>query len=41
MILTIHPTLRVQSVKDLIALIKANPEKFSFASGGPVRRDIW
>ncbi len=34
MILTVHPTLRVQSVKDLIALIKANPGKFSFASGG-------
>ncbi len=34
MILTVHPTLRVQSVKDLIALIKANPGTFSFASGG-------
>ncbi len=34
MILTVNPTLRGQSVKDLVALIKANPGKFSFASGG-------
>jgi tripartite-type tricarboxylate transporter receptor subunit TctC len=34
-ILTVHPSLPVQSVKDLIAYAKANPGKLNFASTGP------
>jgi tripartite-type tricarboxylate transporter receptor subunit TctC len=34
-ILTVHPALPVQSVKDLIAYAKANPSKLNFASTGP------
>jgi len=33
-ILTVHPSLPVQSVKDLIAYAKANPSKLNFASTG-------
>jgi tripartite-type tricarboxylate transporter receptor subunit TctC len=32
--LVVHPSLSVQTVKDLVALIKANPGKYSYASGG-------
>ena len=34
MIISIHPSLPAQTIKDLIALIKANPGKHSYASGG-------
>jgi tripartite-type tricarboxylate transporter receptor subunit TctC len=34
-ILTVHPSLPVQSVKDLVAHAKANPGKLNFASTGP------
>ncbi len=34
-ILTVHPSLPVSSVKDLIAYAKANPSKLNFASTGP------
>jgi tripartite-type tricarboxylate transporter receptor subunit TctC len=34
-ILTVHPSLPVQSVTDLIAYAKANPAKLNFASTGP------
>jgi tripartite-type tricarboxylate transporter receptor subunit TctC len=34
MVLAVHPSLPVATLKDLIALIKANPGKYSFASGG-------
>ena len=34
-ILTVHPSLPVQSVKDLIAYARANPSKLNFASTGP------
>ena len=33
-VLTVHPSLSVQSVKDLAALIKSNPGKYNFASPG-------
>src|SRR5215203_3015412 len=33
-VLTVHPSLPVQSVKDLAALIKSNPGKYNFASPG-------
>jgi tripartite-type tricarboxylate transporter receptor subunit TctC len=33
-ILTVHPSLPVQSVKGLVELIKANPAKYSYASPG-------
>src|SRR5262245_3437315 len=33
-VLTVNPTLPAQTVKDLVALIKANPGKYSFASPG-------
>jgi len=33
-VLTVHPSLPVQSVKDLAALIKFNPGKYNFASPG-------
>jgi tripartite-type tricarboxylate transporter receptor subunit TctC len=33
-ILTVHPSLPVQSVKELVELIKANPGKYSYASPG-------
>ena len=33
-VLTVHPALPVQSVKELIALIKANPGKYGYASPG-------
>ncbi len=35
LILVVHPSLPVKSLKDLIAHIKANPGKFNFGSGGP------
>src|SRR5437879_6543286 len=31
-VLTVHPSLAVQTVKDLVALIKSGPAKYSFAS---------
>ena len=34
-ILTVHPGLPVQSVKDLVAYARANPAKLNFASTGP------
>jgi tripartite-type tricarboxylate transporter receptor subunit TctC len=34
-LLTVHPSLPVQSVKELIAHAKANPSKLNFASTGP------
>jgi tripartite tricarboxylate transporter family receptor len=34
MVLAVHPSLSAQTVKDLIAVIKANPGKYSYASGG-------
>jgi tripartite-type tricarboxylate transporter receptor subunit TctC len=33
-LLTVHPSVQAQSVKDLVALIKASPGKFSYASPG-------
>lgn len=33
-VLTVHPSLAVQTVKDLVALIKSGPAKYSFASPG-------
>jgi tripartite-type tricarboxylate transporter receptor subunit TctC len=33
-ILVVHPSVSVRSVKDLVALIKANPAKYSYASSG-------
>jgi tripartite-type tricarboxylate transporter receptor subunit TctC len=33
-ILTVHPSLPVHSVKELVELIKANPAKYSYASPG-------
>ena len=33
-VLTVHPSVPAQSVKELIALVKANPGKYSFASPG-------
>lgn len=32
--LIVHPSLNVGSVKDLVALLKANPNKYSFGSAG-------
>jgi tripartite-type tricarboxylate transporter receptor subunit TctC len=33
-VLTVHPSLAVESVKNLVALIKSSPGKYSFASPG-------
>jgi len=33
-VLVVHPSLPVGSVRELIDLLKANPDKYSFASGG-------
>jgi tripartite-type tricarboxylate transporter receptor subunit TctC len=33
-VLTVNPLLSVQTVKDLVVLIKANPGKYTFSSGG-------
>ncbi len=33
-VLTVHPSLEIQTVKDLAALIKSSPAKYSFASPG-------
>lgn len=33
-VLTVHPSLAVQTVKDLVALIKSTPAKYNFASPG-------
>ena len=33
-VLLVHPSLPVRSVKDLVALIKVNPGKYSYASAG-------
>jgi tripartite-type tricarboxylate transporter receptor subunit TctC len=34
-VLVVHPSLQAHSVQDLIALLKAQPGKLSFSSGGP------
>ena len=34
MVVAVHPSLQMITLKDLIALIKANPGKLSYASGG-------
>jgi tripartite-type tricarboxylate transporter receptor subunit TctC len=34
MIISIHPSLPAKSVQELVALIKANPGRYSYASGG-------
>ena len=34
-VLAVHPSLRANTFKDLVELVKANPGKYSFASGGP------
>ncbi|MBX9843765.1 MAG: tripartite tricarboxylate transporter substrate binding protein [Xanthobacteraceae bacterium] len=34
MIISVHPSVSAQNVRDLIGLIKANPGKYSYASGG-------
>lgn len=33
-VVAVHPTLGVKDLKGLISLLKANPDKYSFASGG-------
>jgi tripartite-type tricarboxylate transporter receptor subunit TctC len=33
-VLAVHPSLRASTFKDLVELVKANPGKYSFASGG-------
>jgi len=33
-VLSVHPSLPVKTVGDLVAMIRANPGKYSFASGG-------
>jgi tripartite-type tricarboxylate transporter receptor subunit TctC len=33
-VLVVHPSLPVQTINDLVALIKANPGRYSYASGG-------
>lgn len=33
-VLVVHPSLPAQTVKDLVSLIKANPGKYNYASGG-------
>jgi len=33
-VLTVHPSVPAQSVKELVALVKANPGKYSFAAPG-------
>ncbi len=35
LILVVHPSLQAKSLKDFIALAKAQPGKFNFGSGGP------
>ena len=34
MVLTVHPSLPARTVEDLVALIKANPGKYNYASAG-------
>jgi tripartite-type tricarboxylate transporter receptor subunit TctC len=34
LVITVHPSVPVQSLKELVALIKANPGKYSYASPG-------
>ena len=34
LVLVVHPSLPVSSVRELIALLKANPDKYSYASAG-------
>jgi tripartite-type tricarboxylate transporter receptor subunit TctC len=33
-VLVVHPSMKAESVKELIALAKARPGKLTFASGG-------
>ena len=40
-VLSAHPSLLAQTVKDLVALIKANPRQHSYASGGIETPAIW
>ena len=35
-LLIVHPSLPVQSIKDLVVLIKATPSKYGYASGGGI-----
>ncbi len=34
MIISVHPSVQARTIQELIALIKANPGKYSYASGG-------
>jgi tripartite-type tricarboxylate transporter receptor subunit TctC len=34
-VLAVHPSVPAQTVRDLIALIKANPSKYNYATAGP------
>jgi tripartite-type tricarboxylate transporter receptor subunit TctC len=34
LVLTVHPSLPARTVNELVALIKANPSKYSYATGG-------
>jgi tripartite-type tricarboxylate transporter receptor subunit TctC len=33
-VITVHPSVQAGSLKELVALVKANPGKYSYASGG-------
>ena len=35
---SVHPSVPAQTVKELVALIRANPGKYSYATPGPARR---
>ena len=38
LVLTVHPSVPARTVDDLVALIKANPGKYSYASPGKIGR---
>ena len=41
LVIAVHPSVPAQTLQELVALIKANPRKFSYASPGPGPRVIW
>ena len=40
LVIATHPSVPAQTLKELVAVIKANPGKYSYASPGPGRRGI-